>query len=168
MRLPPSIDALLAAYGAGERPFALTAVDDGRFPAAPPLEASQFTDCRLPREAHAGFLLYAGFAAQGHAVAQDLSSREGSYWHGIYHRLEPDDSNAMYWFRRVGPHEIHPELCEQARAAGWEPGRNWDHRRFVDFVADARDSADPEDVRKAERVQLIEWRLLFTWCGAAR
>lgn len=166
--LPPSIDSLLLQLANGESRFPLKAIDDGRFPDSPAITPVAFQHCRMPEEARSGLLLYAGFSLQSHAIAQDLDTREASYWHGIYHRLEPDDWNAMYWFRRVGPHEIHPTLCDQARDSGWNPGRNWEHQRFVDFAKQARESRDPSAIALAERVQLMEWHLLFVWCAAAK
>ncbi len=50
----------------------------------------------------AGLLLLFGCWEQAHQVSQEDDSKEGSYWHGIVHRLEPDNSNAAYWFNRVG------------------------------------------------------------------
>src|SRR5262249_17485377 len=40
----------------------------------------------------AGLWLYHDFLDESHAISQDLSSAEGSYWHAIMHRREPD-----YW-----------------------------------------------------------------------
>src|SRR5687767_13390080 len=50
----------------------------------------------------AGLWLYFDFLDESHAISQDLDTAEGSYWHGILHRREPDYPNAKYWFRRVG------------------------------------------------------------------
>ena len=68
-----------------------------------------------------------------HKIARDLHTKEGSYWHGILHRAEPDPFNAKYWFAKVGPHPIHAQLVEQARKLGYAAGNTWDHDRFVDF-----------------------------------
>ncbi|WP_051670037.1 hypothetical protein [Bryobacter aggregatus] len=163
--IPPSLRGLLAQAGHGELLFPLDAGNECRFPALPPLEPGQFADCRLPEEARAGLLLYLGWGGQSHSVSQDLGSKEGSYWHGIYHRMEPDDWNAKYWLRRVGPHQIGPSLAEWARQAGWDPGKNWDHERFVDYVSDARASKNQKKLEIAERVQLAEWQLLFGYCA---
>src|SRR5438045_1918754 len=73
----------------------------------------------LPQTARAGLLLYFGFWDAAHEIAQAIENAEGSYWHAIVHRQEPDAANAAYWFRQVGPHPIFPALAE--RAAGIEP-----------------------------------------------
>src|SRR6516162_5234245 len=49
----------------------------------------------------AGLWLFHDFLDESHKISQDIDTVEGSYWHGILHRREPDYSNAAYWFRRV-------------------------------------------------------------------
>jgi hypothetical protein len=41
----------------------------------------------------AGLWLLHDFLDEAHAVSQDIGTVEGSYWHGIMHRREPDYSN---------------------------------------------------------------------------
>jgi hypothetical protein len=55
------------------------------------------------------------FLDKSHRISQSLDTPEGSFWHGVMHRRETDFSNARYWFRRVGKHEIYPPLAEEAR-----------------------------------------------------
>src|SRR5262245_27937857 len=54
----------------------------------------------------AGLWLAFGFLDESHTISQDLHTAEGSYWHALMHRREPDAGNAMYWFRRVGHHPV--------------------------------------------------------------
>src|SRR5262252_7547037 len=63
-----------------------------------------FPESRSPQAAIAGLYLYFSCWDEAHQVAQDISSAEGSYWHAIVHRQEPDEGNSGYWFRRVGHH----------------------------------------------------------------
>ncbi len=142
--------------------FGLTAVDGGRLKGAVPGKAEDFAGCPLPAEARAGWLIYAGYAALGHAVAQDLHTHEGHYWHAIYHRLEPDAWNAKYWLRQVGRHEIHRELARRAGELGYGDGKFWDGAKFVDFVETVRGEAQEG---LAKQVQLLEWELLFAHCS---
>ncbi|HEX5444527.1 MAG TPA: hypothetical protein VFW87_11880, partial [Pirellulales bacterium] len=92
----------------------------------------------------AGLWLYHDFLDPSHELSQELSTVEGSYWHGILHRREPDYGNAKYWFRRVGQHAIGLPLAAAARALVVENALDdasrflasqttWDHFRFVDL-----------------------------------
>ncbi len=74
-----------------------------------------FPDARDGKAALAGLFLLYGHWDLSHQISQDVTSREGSYWHAIAHRLEPDSWNSSYWFRRVGEHPIFSGLyygCE--------------------------------------------------------
>lgn len=156
---------LMLSLHNGESPLPLTAVDGGRFPGVQTFGKDAFKNCRLPDEARAGLLLYAGFAKDSHSVSQDLSTQEAIYWHAIYHRMEPDDWNSKYWFRQVGRHPIEEQLKEASIKAGWNPGRNWDHSRFVEFISAARGGANPANSTLALKIQHIEWQLLFDHCA---
>src|ERR1700750_314466 len=57
-----------------------------------------FPDARNQQAALAGLLLRLGYWEESHTIAQDIQSSDGSYWHGIIHRMEPDSFNAGYWF----------------------------------------------------------------------
>lgn len=134
----------------------------------PALESS-----RSPEGAMAGLWLMAGDWERAHEIAQDLGSVEGSYWHAIVHRMEPDDWNSGYWFRRVGMHPIFPELREQAAAlagaAGnrWRPAPQWDPLQFIAFCEQVRRNPGSPDEVLAESIQRVEWNLLFRWCAAS-
>jgi hypothetical protein len=122
----------------------------------------------------AGLWLYYDFMDESHGISQSLDTAEGSYWHGILHRREPDYNNAKYWMRRVGQHSIHPALAAQARVlatahiAGSSAqfllnGQQWEPARFVDLcAAAARDSST--DHKLCRLVQQAEWNLLFGHC----
>src|SRR6516165_1333879 len=47
----------------------------------------------------AGLWLFHDFLDESHAISQDIDTIEGSYWHAILHRREPDYVNSKYWFR---------------------------------------------------------------------
>ena len=87
-----------------------------------------------------------------HKIAQDLDTKEGAYWHGILHRIEPDPFNAKYWFAKVGTHPIHAALVEHARKLGYDSSNTWNPDRFVDFY-------DPKNPI-AQAVHNLECRIL--------
>jgi len=132
--------------------------------------AALFPNARHGRAAWAGLLLRVGCWAESHAVAQDINTAEGSYWHGIIHRMEPDSSNAAYWFRRVGQHAIFPELSSRAveilKDTGpthWRPKTAWDPFLFIDWCDEAREKGHAAE-EVAIEIQMAEWQLLFEWC----
>lgn len=134
---------------------------------------SLFPRARHGQAALAGLLLRAGKWAESHAIARDLHSIEGSYWHGIIHRMEPDDFNADYWFQRVGRHAIFPELSRRTAeilANGapmhWRLENGWDPFLFVEWCKEARANGGLAESAAIE-IQMAEWQLLFNWCAGA-
>ena len=127
-----------------------------------------FAGARAPEAALAGLYLYFSCLNECHRIAQNLESREGSYWHAVMHRQEPDPGNSGYWFRRVGEHPIFPALRNSAEALGFSTGkRHWDPFDFIDFCEAARRRPGSEDERVAREVQREEWQLLFAYCAEA-
>ena len=63
-----------------------------------------------------GMFLYFSCLDEAHRIAQDISAPEGSYWHAIMHRQEPDPGNSAYWFRSVGRHAA--AVLNQERRVG--------------------------------------------------
>lgn len=55
-----------------------------------------------------------------HGIAQDDNSADGAWVHAYLHRVEGDEGNAGYWYRRAGkPHcesSLESEWTEIARA----------------------------------------------------
>jgi hypothetical protein len=131
---------------------------------APSTVRDEIRVANVPESARAGLYLRAGFWDAAHEVAQAIEDADGSYWHAIAHRQEPDAGNASYWFRRVGKHAIFPELA--SRAVEIEPalGGSWDPFRFVEYCG----HASGETERRAIDIQQIEWELLFEHCMRAQ
>ncbi len=49
-----------------------------------------------------------------HGIAQDDNSADGAWVHAYLHRVEGDEGNAGYWYRRAGkPH------CESSLESEW-------------------------------------------------
>ncbi|MCS7015474.1 MAG: hypothetical protein NZM42_05055 [Gemmatales bacterium] len=137
---------------------------------APSLRDRHAAECCLA----ALWLLY-DFLDECHRLCQKIPTAEGSYWHALMHRREPDEENSKYWFRRVGPHAIFPALARRAAEsashfpslpaqASWlRQGTNWQPLAFVDLCARARDTASPLETL-CQQIQLAEWQLLFDYC----
>jgi hypothetical protein len=117
----------------------------------------------LPDSARAGLYLRAGFWDEAHETAQAIETPDGSYWHAIVHRQEPDSGNASYWFRRVGQHPVFPALAERAAAIDPALSGRWDPYAFIDYCERAA-SEGGERERRAIAIQQAEWELLFDHC----
>jgi hypothetical protein len=108
----------------------------------------------------AGLWLYHDHLDESHTISQALSTSEGSFWHAIMHRREPDAWNSKYWWRRVGVHPVLDLLREQTPSLGY---RYMNPHDFVDFCDRVRDTGT-EDEMLARHVQMLEWRLLLDHC----
>jgi hypothetical protein len=100
-----------------------------------------FPEAASPDCALAGLWLRAGGWEQAHAIAQNVETREGFYWHALVHRQEPDGFNAKYWLRQVGEHPIFPALARPR---------------------------SPAIAQAATELQAAEWQLLFDFCAGSR
>jgi hypothetical protein len=118
------------------------------------------TDPDAARACHAGLWLLFDFLDESHTISQDLDTPEGSFWHAVMHRREPDAANSKYWWRRVGPHPVLSALVVKAPALGYAYTNPLD---FVDFCEQVRGTGAPDE-ELARRVQLLEWQLLFDHC----
>lgn len=125
-----------------------------------------FPNGRAPEAALSGLWLYFSCLEESHSLSQEISSSDGSFWHGIMHRQEPDAGNSAYWFRRVGTHPIFPKLNEAAKALGYATGSHWDPFRFIDFCEDSREHPGSETEQLALRIQRAEWQILFDYCAS--
>lgn len=129
------------------------------------------SDRFMAQAVRAGLLLVADAWHEAHEVAQELNTVEGSYWHGIVHRREPDAGNARYWFRRVGTHPIFAQL------GTWDsrlplpakqvfdkliPSGTWDPFTFIDVCMGNFDFDSPD--RTFVTIQAREIRLLLDYC----
>ncbi len=165
----PSVAKILGMDGDGLRPMPLAPAGVSCPAAVAALKGRKsrdmFPDSRVPDGAMAGLYLYFSALDTAHSIAQDLETRDGSFWHGIMHRQEPDESNAAYWFRRVGNHAIFTALHKHAAALGFNTGVEWNPFQFIDFCESARRKPGSADEDLAMRVQLVEWQLLFDHCA---
>lgn len=124
-----------------------------------------------PRGARAGLLLHHGQWEEAHRIAQDLSTPEGSFWHGIIHRLEPDPGNAAYWFRRTGRHAVFPSLRTAVREiearypqCRLKMGQDWDPFAWIDLWGSAGRDKGSDAWRMAVEIDRAEWGILYQYC----
>jgi hypothetical protein len=160
----PEVAEILRLDGDGERlmPLAMehcaseAARERLRGVSAPKL----FPRARAPEAALGGLYVYFSCFAEAHTIAQDISTMEGSYWHAIVHRQEPDAGNAAYWFRLVGTHPIFAALAEAAgRQSPWDPFA------FIDMCEQARKQPGSALEASARAIQRVEWQMLFDYCA---
>jgi hypothetical protein len=134
-----------------------------------------FPDAPAPEAALAGLWLYFSCLDESHKVAQDVNTLDGSFWHGIMHRQEPDAGNSGYWFRRVGSHPVFAalhgaagEILQRSAPSGFKLGSRWDPFAFIDFCDEARQRPGSDEERLAQEIQRAEWQLLFDHCARPR
>ena len=168
----PEIAVLLARHGGGQRPLPLVRASPSTALSLP-AKLELFPGALSPRAALAGLHLYLNDWDGAHELAQAIESPEGRYWHAIVHRMEPDASNAGYWFRSLGAHPVFGALWREARAIGsmhnvaLAPGTAWDPLGFIGLCGEAAARPGSALERAAREVQLVEWQLLFDYCARA-
>ena len=181
MRFDPTlygerVAAILALDGNGERLMPLVSRKCSSAAAREMLDGSKphnlFPNAKAPAGALAGLWLYFSCFDEAHETAQEDSSAEGSYWHAIVHRQEPDAGNSAYWFRRVGRHPVYRGLASLAAdiiahhpGATLELGADWDPLSFIAFCEAARDQSGSPMESAALEIQRAEWQLLFDYCA---
>lgn len=130
-----------------------------------------FPEARNAIGALSGLMLLLGDWERSHTLSQEDPTSEGSYWHAIAHRIEPDSSNAAYWFKRVGKHPVFPNLYAEAdtllagNRCGFSLKKEWNPLLFLDWCDSARSRPNSENERLTVALQQIEWNLLFHWCA---
>ena len=175
----PEVAEILKMDEAGQRLIPLVSGVCSHSEAAQKLRSCKpsqlFPRSAAPDAAFAGLWLYFSCFDECHSIVQDLSSAEGSFWHGIVHRQEPDSGNAAYWFRRVGTHPIFRELCSAADQivakypeAEFRTGGRWDPFAFIMFCERARQQPHSRQEQAALEIQRAEWQLLFDYCARAK
>lgn len=175
----PEVQRILALAGSGQRLMPLAhgtcCSAEARRDLAAATAERLFPGARAAEAALSGLWLYFSCLEESHRLSQDIGSAEGSFWHGIMHRQEPDPGNSGYWFRRVGQHAIFPALAEAAAVVvaerpecGFRVTGRWDPSRFIDFVENARRNRGSEAEQAALEIQRAEWQLLFRYCAEPR
>lgn len=171
--------AILSLDGNGERLMPLAGGECSSQEARAQLSAKTakelFPGANAPEAALSGLWLYFSCMEEAHELAQQISSAEGSYWHAILHRQEPDPGNAAYWFRKVGTHPIFEplqssaaEILRQASGIDFQLPSRWDPLAFITFCERARKQAVSAALRAAAEIQRAEWQLLFDHCARPR
>jgi hypothetical protein len=165
----PRVDEILALDGKGRR---LMPLAEGTCSSAEGYKRLQavsarelFPQARAPEAALSGLYLYFSCLDEAHNIAQAIETPDGSFWHAIMHRQEPDAGNAGYWFRRVGKHAIFGDLRDAAKELGYPTGVVWDPFAFIDACDEARRDKGSERELLLQKVQLAEWQLLFAHCA---
>ena len=125
----------------------------------------------LSSSCQAGLWLLVGDLDRSHTISQDITTPDGSYWHGIMHRREGDYENAKYWFRRVGQHAVLEELSNEVarlQARGTHDSLPWSELRDANRIGPALvDACRRSNSELLPLITWIEWQLLFRYCYQA-
>jgi len=137
--------------------------------------ADLFPRAPAPAAALAGLWVYFSSFDEAHEAAQNIATAEGSLWHAILHRQEPDAGNSAYWFRQAGSHPLFRSLADAAAGisarypeAELEVRDRWDPLAFIDLCERARSQPGSRIEQAALEIQRAEWQLLFDYCARPR
>lgn len=131
-------------------------------------------DSQFGKACLAAAYLYLDHWDVAHRIAQNIPTSEGSYWHAIIHRREPDYWNSKYWFRQVDDHPVFHQLASEVPSSLLATlpdkmrqelisNKKWDPFVFVDVCEQA--AHEGKSLQKVcEQIQTIEFNLLFDYC----
>ncbi len=112
-----------------------------------------------------GLLIWNDCEDESHSLAQKIPTSEGSYFHAIIHRREPDIWNSDYWFGKVGEHPVFPVVYDFVQTNFPEQIKrkilvqnNWDPEIFNKMVEKAQKNGNYDD---SELTQIQLGELLF-------
>jgi hypothetical protein len=100
-------------------------------------------------------LLAAGDLERAHRLVQEASNADGTYIHGIVHRVEGDFDNARYWFRRTAVQPAAAEIYRQAAANSPKVASRatWDPVWVTDWVEASRKTGVDEELRTVLKIE---------------
>jgi hypothetical protein len=101
-------------------------------------------------------LLTAGDLERAHILVQEASSADGTYIHGIVHRVEGDFDNARYWFRRTPVHPAAAEIYRRAAANSPKVASctTWDPVWVTDWVEASKQTSANEELRAVLAIEV--------------
>ncbi|GEM_PF-342169 len=111
-----------------------------------------------------GLLLWNDCEQEAHTLAQNINSPEGSYFHAIIHRREPDIWNSDYWFDRTGAHPVFPLVYDYVSKNFPEKivkkilvKNRWDPKVFNKAVEEAQNdgNAADSDLKTIQHAELL-------------
>jgi hypothetical protein len=133
-------------------------------------------DLHMLRSLHCGLWLWHDHLEDAHAIARQIETETGAFWHAIMHRRHGDFANSKHWYGQCASHPVLQALGNQSNVILNDlPADNrllkltvngWNSAYLVDLVEQYHQKTEAPFYKVLVVMQQLEWRVLMEYCAA--